>query len=221
VFAKQLGVLYEFDNKCFTDGAANETGADLFFEITGADSDSVTFTFSGTVPVSPRETSCTVINKDTLAIHRSQYSISGTTTKTATLLTPFSSIPPVGSVITFDLPVLQWDSRVFNGNAPFDQKRYLFTHARIAANGDNKSFVGVKINNSTTCAKAWHLNFSGLGHFDPNQTPPSVAGAEYGFKGRVAKVGEEAQLRFIGYYPRCEWFLSTLALRYTNHYARI
>jgi hypothetical protein len=57
-------------------------------------------------------------------------------------------------------------------------------------------------------------------HQDPTQSPPAISGWAYQYSGRVAKVGEEAQLRFIGYYPLCEWSLAGIGLRSTVHYVR-
>jgi hypothetical protein len=175
-FGTSLKRVMEHNERYYTDAAQNQTGANLFFPITSASSNTAVFTYASTVPANPTGSYCWVLNKDTLEVHRSAYTITGSTTKTATLTTAFTTVPAAGSIITFDLPVLVYETKLFTIDQPLMQKRYIFAYLRIAANGDNSSLLGIKINNATTCSRAWAPVLKSATHQDPTQSPPAISG---------------------------------------------
>lgn len=213
--------VFELTDTAKTDAAQNTTGADLYHTITVSSTSAVSFVSTNAVPISAYNAYAKIIDATTMTVTRVTGTISSVgTTRTLTFGSSLSSAPALGSIIVFDLPVMELETRAFIGDALFDQKRYLFTYLRYASNGDTPAKFGIRINNAQPPTRVWSPILTASGTESYGSTPASVSGSENQFSGRVAKVGEEAQLLFIGYYPLTTWYLTALALGYTIHYAR-
>lgn len=209
--------IYEVSDSFVTDGAQNQTGANLFYNITNASSNSVQFVAS-TPPYNTRRSYLKVINTSTGEVHRSAYTLSGSGTLTATLTTAFGTTPPVGSILTFDLPVMEMESAVFDGGNPVGKKRYLHTYLRGVANGDNHLIFTLFLDNVLTPKRLWNVKLSEAGW--EYGTGGTIASSVEQFRGRIAAVGEEALLRIVGYYPSTRWLISGYGLGSFTTYER-
>ena len=216
-FATTDKLIYELSDKFLTDGAQNQTGANLFYPITSATNNTVVFSASS-IPYNTTKSYCKIINLSTLEVHRSAYTLSGSGTFTATLTTAFTTVPPAGSIICFDLPVMELDSKVFDNDSPLGKKRYLFAYMRLISNGDVEMLYGIRVDHATALARVWNVSLSKAG--GEAGSGGTVTGAEEQFRGRIAKVGEECQFHVVGYYPRSTWWLSGFGFGVELQYAR-
>jgi hypothetical protein len=213
--------VYELTDVAKTDAGQNATGVDCYFPILTSSTAAVTFTSANAIPVSAYSAYAKIIDKTTLVVTRTTGTVSGATSaKTFTFGSALATAPTVGSTITFDLPIVELETRAFTGEVPHDKKRYLFTYVRYASTGDTPAWVGIRINNLQTPARVWQPTMTASGSETFGTVPSVISGAEAQFAGRVAKVGEEAQLVFVGYYPAALWYLTSLAVGYTVHYVR-
>lgn len=210
-------LVFELSDKFATDGAQNQTGVNLHYPITVANSNSVSFVAS-TPPYNTSKSYCKIINLDTLEVHRSTYTLSGSGTLTATLGTSFSTVPSAGSIITFDLPVMELDSKILDGDSPLDKKRYLKAYMRLISNGDVEMLYGIRVDATTTLARVWSVVLSKASREEGSGG--TISGSAEQFSGRIAKVGEECQLRVVGYYPQSRWFISGFGIGSYTTYAR-
>lgn len=214
--------VFELTDSVKTDAAQNTTGANLYFTMASCTTTAATFTSAVSVPVSAYNAYARIIDIGTMIVTRVTGTVSGGgSTKTFTFSTALASAPTVDSLITFDLPVVEFRTPNFTHGQPYDKKRYLFTYLRYATTGDTPAVVGVFTNNSQTPKRVWQpvLSTASLVAFDQT-TPPTVAGAAGQFDGRIATVGEEIQARFIGYYPQTTWWVTSLHVSAVMHYVR-
>lgn len=220
-FAGPNKYVFELTDTAKTDAAQNTTGADLYHTVVTASTTAVTFTSANSIPVSAYNAYAKIIDASTLVVTRVTGTVSGGgSTKTYTFGSALATAPAVGSTIVFDLPVVEFETRAFNGERPYDQKRYLFSYIRYASTGDTPAWFGIRINNLQPPARVWQPILQASGTETFGSTPGAVTGSTLQFQGRIAKVGEEAQMVFIGYYPRSQWYLTSLGLGYTIHYGR-
>ena len=221
-FAGPEKFIFELTDSARTDAAQNTTGADLYHTPTTWSTTAAVFTSTNAVPISAYSPYAKIIDYGTLAVTRVTGTIGSVgTTRTFTFSSPLSTAPTAGSILVFDLPVVELRTPNFTHGQQFDKKRYLFSYLRYATTGDTPGLLGIFINNSQTPTRVWSPNLStaSLVAFDQS-TPPTVATAEGQFTGRVASVGEEAQLRFVGYYPRTTWWVTAIHLSAVIHYVR-
>jgi hypothetical protein len=207
--------VYELIPDCKTDGAANETGADLVHEATAVTSTTVEFAFAGTVPVNPRGSVVRVIDPVTLRVHRSNVtSITGTTTKTATLTTAFPTgeVPSAGAIVVFDMPVFEWDSR--RAMKRWLKKRLHRAFLEVTCNGDTPMLLGIYKEAGTTPLRVFAPVFSATEteEFSAAAAAPSIDDAEANFKGRVGGAAFAWRARVVGWYPDTRWALSRVGV---------
>jgi hypothetical protein len=208
---------YELVKECKTDGADNETGADLVHVATAVTSTTVQFAFAGTVPVNPLGSVVRVIDPVTLRVHRSNVtSITGAATKTATLTTAFPTgeVPSAGAIVVFDMPVFEWDSR--RAAKRWLKKRLHRAFVELTCNGDTPVLLGIykqDEDGETTLARAFApvLTKSEDEEFS-TADPPAVTGAEANFKGRIGTSAFAWKARVVGWYPLSTWALSRVAV---------
>ena len=215
-FSTTNKLVFELSDKFVTDGAQNQTGANLVHQADSFGANTVVFT-AATPPYNTAKSYCKVIDTDRLTIHRSTYTLSGSGTLTATLGTSFSTIPTNG-LIVFDAPVMELESKVLDGGNPIARKRYLFSYLRMIANGLTENLLGIFIDNATTPDRTWTVTLAKAAN--EFGTGTSDTGAAEQFRGRVAKSGEECYLRFIGYYATSYWLVSGFGLGSVVHRER-
>ena len=207
------GVVWELAHDVKTDLAANETGANLYFPLTAATGSSVSFAYGSSVPVSSYGSRVTIIDTERLTVHQSAYSLAGTTTKTATLSTAFTTVPSAGYVV-FDMPVVEWRSRVIGDN-PLTEKRGLWGYLEAETNGDTPFAVAVLGDRSVI--RAWEPVIAQTVDNEYGTAPATITGAERAWRGRIAGKGKNLQIGFIGYYPLSRWGVTALGVKLVNH----
>lgn len=207
--------IYELIPDCKTDGAANETGADLVHTATAVTSNTVAFAFASTVPVNPRGSVVRIIDPETLRVHRSVVtSITGTTTKTVTLTTAFPTgeTPSAGAIVVFDMPVFEWDSR--RAAKRWVKKRLHRAFLELATNGDTPMLMGVYVPGSALPVRVFDPVFTATEdeEFSAAAAAASIDDAEANFKGRIGAAGFAWWARVVGWYPDTRWALSRVGV---------
>jgi hypothetical protein len=221
--------VYELVPECRTDGAANETGADLVHTATAVTASTVAFAFSSTVPVNPRGSIVRVIDPVNLRVHRSVVtSITGTTTKTCTLTTDFPTgqVPAAGAIVVFDMPVLEWDSR--RAAKRWVKKRFHRAFLELETNGDTPMLLGIYKHSEDadepdelTRAYSLIVKRNKRDEFSAAAVPPTITDAEGNIKERIGRSGFAWWARVIGWYPLSRWSLSRVAVEVEpRNYAR-
>lgn len=200
------GVLAVLDHGTKTDMAGNITGANLSFVVDQVyGTTQVGYQYSSTTlpPVRVLTTSkVTVINKDDLSVTRSAYSLSttlGSTVQTVTLSTSPAAPVGVGSVVVFDMPVAEIDTKVQRTQTAY--RRMLEVWADLSAHGDIKAWFGVVLDGAVNCAKTWHATIKKSHAVEFVSETSSISGAKRLFKTFVGKRYLSARLRAVMYYP--------------------
>jgi hypothetical protein len=213
-------IVYELARSAKTDGAANETGVGLVHTATAVTGSTITFNYVGTLPVNPRGSRVTVIDPETARVHRSAVtSIAGSVTRVVTLTTPFIDEPRAGAIVVLDAPVLEWDSR--KGPKQFLKKRFHRAFMDIIANGDTPVLYAFFKDSASTPVRVFTPTLAANDIDEFATAPPTIAGAEPNFKGRIGSSGFAWHIRLIGWYPQSNWAIARAAAEVEDRsYAR-
>lgn len=225
-FGTLNGLVWTLSRQVKTDGSALGAQAGLVHTLTARTTNTVTFTYSGAPPTNPHQRRLTVINTTTMGVERFVVTASPVvvgTTHTYTLDSSFVALPPVGSTVVLDAPVMEWDSRRISKRLL--KKRYHRSWLEAYNNGDTPFLHGIFTDKNTTPTRVWSFALTTSDNDEffnrPGFEPPAITGALDNVKNRVAGVGWSYWHRVIGWWPQSDWAISRVALEWEpRSYAR-
>jgi hypothetical protein len=207
------GVVYELSNTLRRD-SATEQSATSWTTIQGGSTTQLRLSVPTFVPsVNSRGSAARVVDLWTLQVHRSGYTLAG---GILTWLTPAPFAPASGSIVVFDAPVSEWDTVDTVVGAPSFEKRILQTYAELWTVGDTEMLLGLFRNSEPAPQVVWSTTI-GKNAMDRPRQGPVLMGAVRSHKRWAGRLSQWARLRFLGWYPMCEWGLTLLGMTTVTH----
>jgi hypothetical protein len=209
----QKGVIYELSNTLRRD-AASEVSVNAWTTVNGGSTTQVRLADPAFVPTTnSRGSVARLIDIKTLQVYRSTYTLAGDIL-TWTTAAPFG--PAAGSLLVFDAPVAEWDTVDTVVGAPSYEKRILQTYAELWTVGDTEMLLGLFRNSEPAPQVVWSTTIGKNATDRPRQGPvlTSAVRTHKRWAGRLAQWG---RLRFVGWYPLCDWGLTLLGMTTVMH----
>lgn len=210
----QTKSVFEMAATLLTDGAADSTGANSYYESTVTVDSTTQLTIAVAkatfdARVNTVASYCNVIDLARGTVHRSAYTASGTTSTTITLTTAMSPAAATGDVlVTFDLPVMQWET----SKTPYSTNKWdvLELELGVAASGDTRMMAALFLNHTQTASRVYDVSFNQTMRSETGTDGAAITGAEDYWQGRVQRAAKQWWWRMVWWLPGVHHFAALI-----------